>query len=83
MHQGIDGLAPADRFFGAASEVKKIFETTDGVVDVDWTIEAPQVKQAFRVDRVLAVLDALWDEYREERYRAAPMLRRIAAFHDE
>ena len=35
------------------------------------------------VDRVLAVLDALWDEYREERYRAAPMLRRIAAFHDE
>jgi len=38
----------------AASEVKKIFETTDGVVDVDWTIEAPQVKQAFRVDRVLA-----------------------------
>ncbi len=26
---------------------------------------------------VLAVLDALWDEYREERYRAAPLLRRM------
>jgi 3-hydroxybutyryl-CoA dehydrogenase len=27
-------------------------------------------------ERVLAVLDALWSEYREERYRAAPALRR-------
>ncbi len=27
-------------------------------------------------ERVLAVLDALWSEYREERYRAAPILRR-------
>jgi 3-hydroxybutyryl-CoA dehydrogenase len=26
---------------------------------------------------VLAVLDALCDEYREERYRAAPALRRL------
>jgi 3-hydroxybutyryl-CoA dehydrogenase len=27
------------------------------------------------LDHVLAVLDSLWDEYREERYRAAPALR--------
>ncbi|MBK6306948.1 MAG: efflux RND transporter permease subunit [Gemmatimonadetes bacterium] len=38
----------------AATEVRKVFETTPGVVDVDWTIEAPQVKRSFRVDRVLA-----------------------------
>lgn len=29
-------------------------------------------------EHVLAVLDALWSEYREERYRAAPALRRLA-----
>jgi 3-hydroxybutyryl-CoA dehydrogenase len=29
------------------------------------------------LDHVLTVLDALWDEYREERYRAAPLLRRL------
>ena len=29
------------------------------------------------LDHVLAVLDALWEEYREERYRAAPVLRRL------
>ena len=28
------------------------------------------------LDHVLAVLDGLWGEYREERYRAAPALRR-------
>jgi 3-hydroxybutyryl-CoA dehydrogenase len=42
---------------------------------------------------VLALLDALWEERREERYRAAPLLRRLvqqgdlgvatgAGFHD-
>jgi 3-hydroxybutyryl-CoA dehydrogenase len=29
------------------------------------------------LEHVLAVLDALWDEYREERYRPAPALRRL------
>ncbi|MEZ5121199.1 MAG: 3-hydroxyacyl-CoA dehydrogenase NAD-binding domain-containing protein [Solirubrobacterales bacterium] len=31
------------------------------------------------LDHVLAVLDALYDERREERYRAAPLLRRLVA----
>jgi 3-hydroxybutyryl-CoA dehydrogenase len=31
------------------------------------------------LEHVLAVLDALWSERREERYRAAPLLRRAAA----
>jgi 3-hydroxybutyryl-CoA dehydrogenase len=31
------------------------------------------------VDRVLATIDGLWEERREERYRAAPLLRRAAA----
>jgi 3-hydroxybutyryl-CoA dehydrogenase len=30
------------------------------------------------LDQVLLVLDGLYDEYREERYRAAPVLRRLA-----
>jgi 3-hydroxybutyryl-CoA dehydrogenase len=30
------------------------------------------------LDNVLAALDALWEEYREERYRPAPTLRRLA-----
>ena len=29
-------------------------EATPGVVDVDWTVEAPQAKRSFRVDRVRA-----------------------------
>jgi multidrug efflux pump subunit AcrB len=38
----------------AARAVKRVFETTPGVVDVDWTVEAPQQKRVFRVDRVRA-----------------------------
>jgi multidrug efflux pump subunit AcrB len=38
----------------AATAVRRVFESTPGVVDIDWTIEAPQVKRSFRVDRVLA-----------------------------
>ena len=35
--------------------------------------------EALGVDHVLAVLDGLWAERREERYRAAPLLRRAGA----
>jgi multidrug efflux pump subunit AcrB len=38
----------------AAKQVKRIFETTPGVVDVDWTVEAPEQQRTFRVDRVRA-----------------------------
>ena len=38
----------------AATQVKHVFETTPGVVDIDWTVEAPQQKRTFRVDRVRA-----------------------------
>jgi multidrug efflux pump subunit AcrB len=38
----------------AARQVKQVFETTPGVVDVDWTVTAPQQKRVFRVDRVRA-----------------------------
>ena len=30
-------------------------------------------------DHVLATMDGIWEERREERYRAAPLLRRVAA----
>ncbi|HEU5170008.1 MAG TPA: efflux RND transporter permease subunit [Gemmatimonadales bacterium] len=34
-----------------ARRVKEVFEATPGVVDVDWTVEAPQERLVFRVDR--------------------------------
>ena len=37
---------------------------------------------AMGLDLVVSVLDGLADEYREERYRAAPLLRRLVAFHE-
>ncbi len=38
----------------AATQVKRVFEHTPGVVDVDWTVTAPQTRLAFRVNRLEA-----------------------------
>jgi multidrug efflux pump subunit AcrB len=38
----------------AAVQVRQVFETTPGVVDVDWTVEDPQEQRSFRVDRATA-----------------------------
>ena len=46
--------ADDDTRLETARRVKEIFETTPGVVDVDWTVEAPQANLDFNVDRVRA-----------------------------
>jgi multidrug efflux pump subunit AcrB len=38
----------------AARQVKQVFESTPGVVDIDWTVEAPQQKRTFSIDRMRA-----------------------------
>ncbi len=37
-----------------AARVKRVFEQTPGVVDVDWTVEAPEHRLSFHVDRARA-----------------------------
>ncbi len=47
--------APTDEARRAAAEkVKAVFESTPGVVDVDWTEEAPQARRVVRLDRARA-----------------------------
>lgn len=42
-----------------ARQVREIFLTTDGVVDVDWGVEEKQPKKVFRVDREKAALHGI------------------------
>ncbi|MCC7194297.1 MAG: efflux RND transporter permease subunit [Gemmatimonadaceae bacterium] len=50
--------APTDSLRVATAErVKAIMETTPGVVDVDWSIDAPGAQRRFRVDRARAAQD--------------------------
>ena len=44
------------RRIAVAREVREIFEATDGVVDVDWTVEDPQPKVRFLIDHEKAAL---------------------------
>lgn len=45
-----------------AAEIKKIFEQTDGVVDVDWYVEDDQKKLTFEVDREKAAQNGITAE---------------------
>ncbi len=45
-----------------ALEIREIFESTDGVVDVDWYFEAPQKRVRFRVDKEKAALNGITAE---------------------
>jgi multidrug efflux pump subunit AcrB len=51
----IYGESPAARI-DVAGKVLDIFETTDGVVDADWYVEAAQPRVEFKVDRDRAAL---------------------------
>jgi multidrug efflux pump subunit AcrB len=54
-----------------ASEIKKVFEGTDGVVDVDWYVDDDQRKLVFEVDREKAALHGLTPEAVSQAMRIA------------
>ncbi|MEE8526192.1 MAG: efflux RND transporter permease subunit [Thermoanaerobaculia bacterium] len=49
----------AEERLRVARQVREVFESTDGVVDVDWWQEDPQPKLIFRVDREKAALHGI------------------------
>jgi multidrug efflux pump subunit AcrB len=59
------------RQIGIAQEIKDIFEKTDGVVDVDWYVEADQKKLTFEVDKEKAALNGITTEAASQSLRIA------------
>jgi len=51
-----------DRQTEIAAQVKKLFETTPGIVDVDWFVQDPQKRIDFRVDQERAALAGITPE---------------------
>ena len=45
-----------------AGEIRRIFEKTDGVVDVDWYVEDDMAKYSIRLDRVKAALHGISED---------------------
>jgi 3-hydroxybutyryl-CoA dehydrogenase len=48
------------------------------MLGLNWPKGPFELGREIGFDRVLATMDELWEHYREERYRAAPLLRRGA-----
>ena len=66
-----------------AREVKRVFETTPDVVDVDWWVEAPQTKLVFGVDLEKAALHGIPAAQVARTLRLALSGEDAGALHDE
>ncbi|MDH5307088.1 MAG: efflux RND transporter permease subunit, partial [Myxococcales bacterium] len=66
----------------AARRVRDIFESTDGVVDVDWSVEADQPKLVFEVDSEKAALNGISAEHIAAVMRVAQEGLEVGLQHD-
>jgi multidrug efflux pump subunit AcrB len=66
-----------------ASQIKNIFEETDGVVDVDWTVEDPQSKYLFKVDKRKALINGISTEDIAKALNLALQGKVMGLLHDE
>jgi multidrug efflux pump subunit AcrB len=64
-----------------ATQVKGIFETTPGIVDVDWFVEDPQPKLDFRVDGERAALAGITPEMIAQELRMAGAGAEVGLLH--
>lgn len=66
-----------------AEEVKRIFETTEGIVDVDWFVEDAQPKLEFRIDAQKAAIAGITTEMVAQELRMAGAGAKIGILHTE
>jgi len=71
-----------ERRVNLAREVVKQFESVDGVVDVDWYVEEPQVKRRIVLDRDKAALHGITDDDVARTLRIAAAGEAAGLLHD-
>ncbi|MEW6364141.1 MAG: efflux RND transporter permease subunit [Acidobacteriota bacterium] len=71
------------RQLDVAAEVKKIFQSTEGIVDVDWYVEDPQPKLEFQVDAEKAALSGITSEMIAQELRMAGAGAEVGLLHSE
>jgi multidrug efflux pump subunit AcrB len=70
-----------ERQLEVAAQVKNIFETTPGVVDVDWFVEDPQPKIEYRIDTERAALAGITPEMIAQELRMAGAGAEVGLLH--
>ncbi|CAN1208681.1 Multidrug transporter AcrB [Tumidithrix helvetica PCC 7403] len=66
-----------------AKQIRQIYQQTDGVVDVDWYVEAPQTDYHLIVDREKAALNGITPAQISEVLQIALSGRDVGLLHDE
>jgi multidrug efflux pump subunit AcrB len=72
-----------ERRIALAAEIKRLFEATSGVVDVDWYVEQPQPKLRLVVDREKAALHGITAADAARALRLATAGETVGLLHDE
>ncbi|MBI2838714.1 MAG: efflux RND transporter permease subunit [Acidobacteria bacterium] len=72
-----------ERQVEVASEIKRIFERTPGIADVDWYVEDAQPKLDFRVDAEKAALSGITTEMIAQELRIAGAGAAVGLLHSE
>lgn len=65
-----------------AGEVRRVFESTQGVVDVDWYVEAQQPETILRVDKAKAALSGISESAISRTIQLATEGYRVTSLHD-
>ncbi|MBL1177596.1 efflux RND transporter permease subunit [Pantanalinema sp. GBBB05] len=68
---------------GLAKQIRQLYQSTDGVVDVDWYVEAPQTDYRLVVDREKAALNGISPAQISEVLQLALAGKNVGLLHDE
>ncbi|UBF30636.1 efflux RND transporter permease subunit (plasmid) [Kovacikia minuta CCNUW1] len=66
-----------------ATQIRQLYQTTDGVVDVDWYTEAPQTDYRLVIDREKAALNGVSPTQISEALQMALAGQNVGLLHDE
>jgi multidrug efflux pump subunit AcrB len=66
-----------------ARKIKEIYQTTSGVADVDWYVEAPQTDYHLNIDRPKAALNGITPAQISEVLQVALSGRNVGLLHDD
>ncbi|MBD2465475.1 efflux RND transporter permease subunit [Oscillatoria sp. FACHB-1407] len=66
-----------------ATQIRQLYQSTDGVVDVDWYVEAPQIDYRLVIDREKAALNGISPAQISEVLQMALSGQNVGLLHDE
>ncbi|MDF5724479.1 MAG: efflux RND transporter permease subunit [Rhizonema sp. PD37] len=66
-----------------AQQIRQLYRKTPGIVDIDWSVEAPQTNYRLRIDREKATLNGISPDQISQALQISLSGRNVGLLHDE